>query len=80
MRRELKHYCIDIFLILRMNLMWFTVNAQPGPNLTGQRKVIRKAIGHQILPKWDAFIQKEAQRLIEVFSGFSGDPRSLLIG
>jgi cytochrome P450 len=68
------------FLILRMNMMWFTINAQPGPDLTGQRKIIRKAIGRQILPRWNDIIQKEVIELIESLSGFSGDPSSLLIG
>jgi hypothetical protein len=61
-----------------MNLGWFTSNAQPGPDHTEQRKIIKKAIGLQVVSDYDHIIYKEAGRLLERLSNFGGDPHPLL--
>jgi cytochrome P450 len=62
-----------------MNHGWFTVGQQPGPAHTEQRKIMRKAMGPQVISKYDGMIYQEAEKLLKVLSGFSGDPRPLII-
>jgi hypothetical protein len=46
---------------------------QPGPKLTRQRKILKRAIGLQAVENYEGIIQSEIMKLQEIFSGFSGD-------
>lgn len=69
----------SVMVMELMNQLWFTINQQPGPAHTEQRKIIRKAIGPQEVPHYDYVLEQEAEKLLKRLSGFKGDPRPLLV-
>jgi cytochrome P450 len=62
-----------------MNQSWFTILAQPGPTHTAQRKIMRKAMGTQVVSNYDGVLYQEVEKLLEALTGFSGDPRPLIM-
>jgi cytochrome P450 len=66
-------------IFYRMYIGWFMALLQPGPTLTEQRKVLRKAIGPQTAQEYDWMIQRESKQLIQSLSGFIGDPLPKLV-
>jgi cytochrome P450 len=53
---------------------WSMVQLQPHQGFVEQRKVMKKAMGPQAAQSYDGIIEAEAARLVEAFSGYSGDP------
>ncbi|CAG8652712.1 10799_t:CDS:2, partial [Acaulospora colombiana] len=53
-------------------------SSRPYRTMTNQRKVLRKAMGSQAAQEYDCLIQAECARLVEDFSGFSGEPFSVV--
>jgi cytochrome P450 len=50
------------------------VQLQPNQGFSEQRKVMKKVMGPQAAQSYDGIIEAEAVRLVEAFSGYSGDP------
>ncbi|PVF92921.1 cytochrome P450 [Serendipita vermifera] len=62
-----------------MDSAWNMALAPPDHGFTEQRKVLRKAIGAQSLQDYDGLILAESAKLVEAFSGFSGDPSPVVL-
>jgi cytochrome P450 len=61
-----------------MELGWSLLQIQPGPNLLEQRKIFKKALGPQVINKYDELIEREAENFVSKLKGFSGDPAPIV--
>lgn len=53
---------------------WAILMRQPDRDFNEQRKVFRKAIGHQNLAQYDPLFERAVATLTQELGGFSGDP------
>jgi cytochrome P450 len=61
-----------------MGFGWSLLQAQPGHNLTEQRKIFRKVLGPQVVKDYDQLIERQAEGFVNRMEGFSGDPTELV--
>lgn len=70
----------DNFMVnVLMDFSWSISQAQPGPKHNEARKVFRKSIGPRAVADFDTLLEADAEKLVAAFTGFSGDPREIIV-